>query len=77
MAPGVIDQDSTGEIKVMTHSPNSITVIHSGQQIAQLILLPLARTGQTKLIVNEGIRVLGLQMCTGYKPSNRKDQSWF
>lgn len=46
VAPGVIDADYTGEIKVMTHSPSSVSVIQSGQHIAQLVLLPCHKTGQ-------------------------------
>ena len=40
VAPGVIDSDSMGEIKIMAHSPQDITVIQSGQRVTQLILLP-------------------------------------
>ena len=40
VAPGVIDSDYMGEIKIMAHSPQDITVIQSGQHVAQLILLP-------------------------------------
>lgn len=47
VAPGVIDADYTGEIKVMTHSPQGISVIPSGQRIAQLILLPIISVGRT------------------------------
>lgn len=46
VAPGVIDADYTGEIKVMTHSPNCISIIQNGQHIAQLLLLPCPKTGQ-------------------------------
>ena len=42
--PGVIDQDFTREIKIMTHSPAGISVIQSGQRIAQLLLLPQVQT---------------------------------
>lgn len=47
VAPGVIDADYTGEIKVMTHTPQGISVIPSGQRIAQLILLPVISVGRT------------------------------
>lgn len=46
IAPGVIDADCTGEIKIMAHSPRCITTIASGQRIAQLILVPAVQTGK-------------------------------
>lgn len=45
VAPGVIDSDYHGEIKIMAESPRTISTIHSGQRIAQLVLLPLKVTG--------------------------------
>lgn len=39
--PGVIDNDYTGEIKVMVSSPRVINTITAGQRFAQLLLLPL------------------------------------
>lgn len=44
IAPGVIDGDYTGEIKIMTSSPTHISVIQPGQRIAQLLLIPLVMT---------------------------------
>jgi dUTPase len=44
IAPGVIDADYTGEIKIMTSSPTHISVIQPGQKIAQLLLIPLVMT---------------------------------
>ena len=35
-----------GEIKIMAHSPQGITVIQSGQRVAQLILLPTIPVGK-------------------------------
>ena len=46
VAPGVIDSDYMGEIKIMAHSPQGITVIQSGQRVAQLILLPTIPVGK-------------------------------
>ena len=46
VAPGVIDSDYMGEIKSMAHSPQGITVIQSGQGVAQLILLPIIPVGK-------------------------------
>lgn len=46
VAPGVIDSDYMGEIKIMAHSPQGITVIQSGQRVAQLILLPIIPVGK-------------------------------
>lgn len=59
IAPGVIDEDYTGEIKIMTHSPSTISVIQSGQRIAQLILLPYARTGHTATSTQRGTEGFG------------------
>lgn len=39
VAPGVIDEDYTGEIKVMAHSPTTISVVQSGQELVQLVRL--------------------------------------
>lgn len=45
----VIDDDYEGEIKVMTHSLDGISVIKTGQRPAQLILLPqVQRRNQVK-----------------------------
>ena len=46
VAPGVIDSDYMGEIKIMAHSPQGITIIQSGQSVAQLILLPTIPVGK-------------------------------
>ncbi|XP_017656860.1 endogenous retrovirus group K member 7 Pro protein-like [Nannospalax galili] len=45
VAPGVIDSDYQGEIKIMICSPLGIAVIQSGQSLAQLLLLPLVHSG--------------------------------
>ena len=39
MAPGVIDADFEGEIKVMTHFPNGVSVVKADQRLEQLIFL--------------------------------------
>lgn len=59
VAPGVIDADFTGEIKVMAHSPRGITVIEPGHRIAQIILLPLCKAGQQLHKGNRGIQGFG------------------
>lgn len=38
--PGIVDQNSHGEIKIMTSVMNGIVAIPQGERIAQLILLP-------------------------------------
>ena len=48
IAPGVIDSDFTGEIKIMSCAPNNIVSIPSGQHIAQLIMLHTIPMGQIK-----------------------------
>ena len=47
--PGVIDSDYTGEIKILAHSPQGITVVPEGARIAQLLLLPLFKTNNPVL----------------------------
>ena len=44
VALGDIDADFEGEIKVMTHSPSGVSVVKTGQRIAQLFLLPAVQT---------------------------------
>ena len=44
VAPGVVDTDYEGEVKVMTHSPKGISVIRGGQRLAQLVLVPQVQT---------------------------------
>ena len=46
VAPGVIESDYMGEIKIMAHSPQGITVIQSSQRVVQLILLPTIPVGK-------------------------------
>ena len=46
IAPGAIDADYTGEVKIMPQSPQCITTIASGQRIARLILVPAVQTGK-------------------------------
>lgn len=59
VAPGVTDEDYTGEIKVMAHSPSTISVVQSGQPLAQLILLPRVVQGRTKSRRQRGSRGFG------------------
>lgn len=46
VAPGAVDMDYTGEIKIMTHSPGGISVINKGQRIGQLLLIPYVKSGK-------------------------------
>ena len=48
IAPGVIDSDFTGEIKIMACAPKNIVSIPSGQRIAQLVMLPTIPMGKLK-----------------------------
>nr|XP_015107999.1 endogenous retrovirus group K member 7 Pro protein-like [Vicugna pacos] len=59
VAPGVIDSDFEGEIKVMAHSPRMITAIPAGQRIAQLILLPTLTVGKNKSNFKRGTAGFG------------------
>ena len=40
----MIDSNYEGELKVMTHLPNGISGVKTGQRLAQLILLPQVQT---------------------------------
>lgn len=44
VAPEVIDPDFEGQIEVMTHPPNPISVVKTGHRLAQQILLPQVQT---------------------------------
>lgn len=59
ISPGVIDEDFTGEIKIMAHSPLNISNISAGTRIAQLIILPRMRVGKNKLNQERGDRGFG------------------
>ena len=41
---GIIDVDFEGAIKIMIHSPNGVSLVKTGQKLAQLILLPVVQT---------------------------------
>lgn len=59
IAPGIIDKDYTGEIKVLTHSPGGVAVIEKGQRLAQLLFIPYIKTGQVKQNKPRGIHGFG------------------
>lgn len=59
VSPGVIDQDYTGEIKVMAHAPNNVVTIDKGQRFAQLLVLPTARVGRERVQQARGERGFG------------------
>ena len=42
--PGIIDNDDTGEIKIMAKALHNIITIPAEKRIAQLILLPMVNT---------------------------------
>lgn len=48
VSPGVIDEDFTGEIKIMAHSPSNMSDIPAETRIAQLIILPRMRIGKSR-----------------------------
>ena len=48
IAPGIIDSDFTGKIKIMACAPKNIVSIPSGQHIAQCIMLPTMPMGKIK-----------------------------
>uniref|UniRef100_UPI0040388CF6 deoxyuridine 5'-triphosphate nucleotidohydrolase-like n=1 Tax=Callospermophilus lateralis TaxID=76772 RepID=UPI0040388CF6 len=51
--PGVVDSDFTGEIKILIEPPSRKTlIIHKGQKIAQILLLPYLSIGN-RTISNE------------------------
>lgn len=57
--PGVIDNDYTGEIKVMASSPRVISTVSPGQRFAQLLLLPLHKTKNKAVKGNRGAAGFG------------------
>lgn len=57
--PGVIDQDYSGEIKIMVYSPQLISTVQSGQRIAQLLLIPHTKAGQVKNNQSRGTQSFG------------------
>lgn len=59
VAPGVIDGDFSGEIKIMAHSPATISVVQAGQRIAQLLLIPYLEVGQVKSYAPRGNKGFG------------------
>jgi dUTPase len=54
VAPRVIDSDYGGEIKIMTSSPGTISVLQPGQRLAQLLLLPIIDTYNRSKIKHRG-----------------------
>ena len=59
VSPGVIDNDYSGEIKVMVSSPKSINTIKAGQRFAQLLLLPLIPTSNNIVSPQRGNKGFG------------------
>lgn len=57
--PGVIDNDYTGEIKIMAESPKGIISIEKQQRIAQLVLLPLVKNNHCNTNELRGNRGFG------------------
>lgn len=51
--PGVIDQDYTGEIKVIAQTTNTIIQIFPETRIAQIIILPYCTAGK---LLSTGLR---------------------
>lgn len=41
VTPGVIDNDCTGEIKIIASASSGVMTIPPGERLAQLLLLPL------------------------------------
>lgn len=57
--PGVIDQDSEGEIKIMTSVGSGVVAIPAGERIAQLLLLPTAPCEARKIKEKRGNQGFG------------------
>lgn len=66
VAPDVIDPDFEGQIEVMTHPPNPISVVKTGQRQAQLILLLQVQT-KNPVKRQENLGLVHL-MHIGYNP---------
>lgn len=71
--PGVIDADCQGEIKVMMKS-KTLLPLHPGRRIAQLLLLPYLKIGQSphKERGTSGLEVQGLLKSFGLRKSQLK-----
>lgn len=52
--PGVIDEDSLGDIKIIVEATKGITVITQGARIAQLVLTPKFKTNNPFLKAERG-----------------------
>lgn len=59
ISPGVIDNDFTGEIKILASSTSGPLTVKSGQKIAQLLLVPLKHPNQKFLLKSRGSNNLG------------------
>ncbi|XP_012886183.1 PREDICTED: LOW QUALITY PROTEIN: endogenous retrovirus group K member 9 Pol protein-like [Dipodomys ordii] len=59
ITPGVIDQDYTGEIKIMASAPTGVISISAGQRIAQLVLVPLISVGNSVTSAPRGTKNFG------------------
>lgn len=57
--PGVIDEDTQGEIKIMVEATKGVTVIPQGARIAQLILTPKFKTNNPFLKEKRGTQGFG------------------
>lgn len=71
VAPGVIDQDYTGEIKVLAHAPHNVATINKGQRIAQIVLLPLVEQGKIMTKRTRGTQGFGSSDAYWIQPIKR------
>ena len=59
VAPGAVDPDYVGEIKVLILPPAKAVEINKGQRIAQLLVLPYYQTRKTLTSQARGLRGFG------------------
>lgn len=57
--PGVIDSDSKGEIKIMVKATKKAVIIHQGERIAQILLLPYLKLPNPILKEERGLGEFG------------------
>ena len=59
VAPGIVDSDYIGEIKVLISPPTKTVQINKGQRVTQLLLLPYYQTGKNLTSQARGHKAFG------------------
>ena len=75
MEPDVIDNDYTGEIKIIPHSTAGISVIQSGQRLTCYYYFLKFKLRMLQKRIEDEMQVLDPQMLIGYKQDGLRAQS--